>query len=105
MIDDIRARAEAVGFEVITDGIEDCPREINITTPHWTLSFDSQETFGDADGGGYRAALDLIEAEERRQGCPECYGVGEIWYYGVDIKCPNCKGTGKKASGDEVSDE
>lgn len=119
-IDDIRARAEGVGFHM-GDVYPGNPR---FTMDYFsgeliTLHFSFRGKIG--DDKAMQAALDIIEAEERRQAndCPDCSGKGyeilrlyactfghvdkthrESIIYGegdsLKIWCYNCKGTGKR---------
>lgn len=106
--DDIKRRAERVGYHIkITkwrdnDTFMDMGLDEHGKRYFPTLCWNSDES----EEKGWQAALDLIEAEERRQACPnpKCEGgkavelvvsIGdEKTAYGHD--CPDCKGTGEK---------
>ena len=100
--DDIRARGKGVGFDVLLNGKNTI-----------TISVKGKEFLMNC-WGSYQPALDLIEAEERRQACGLCGGKGEVLIIGdvehdkigpkqvhAWVQCPTCKGTREKVKEDE----
>ncbi len=94
--DDIRARAQGVGLDVLLHGKN-------------TISVKGKEFLMNC-WGDFQAALDVIEAEERRQACPTCWQyrelgaeIGMVSVLGSKtcVKCHDCKGTGKKVMDDD----
>jgi DnaJ-class molecular chaperone len=108
MIDDIRKRAEGVGWVVdeSTNGklliVTDAPVSMDFPAnfiERWKSSDTSHVLLTiKQNKHGHQAALDLIEAEERRQMCPDhyCQGTGVTKAWGGWVTCPDCKGTGKR---------
>ena len=111
-IDDIRARAGGVGWHS-TISHRTGPNTPRIGLYEW-LDKSEEPKLGNvrliADSCTLQAALDIIEAEERRQVCPRCnasiirdgISLHNIYSYEKSYTgakygpCPVCKGTGKK---------